>query len=103
MPTRSVPRRESTESRFDQGGHAVEYAAEAEGELGVHIVPVVVQGASGDLGTALPRYEQQLRLFVHRNQQLARDVVDKLVPTTRRQAGMQLAMMRMLPYLPGKH
>lgn len=71
--------------------------------VGAYLLAGELAAAQGAHHTALPRYEQKMRPFVHRNQQLARDVVDKLVPPTRLQAGMQLAMMRAMPYLPGKH
>jgi 2-polyprenyl-6-methoxyphenol hydroxylase-like FAD-dependent oxidoreductase len=58
--------------------------------------------AHGDHHIAFPHFEQQMRAFVELNQQLGRDVVKQLVPATRLRAGLQLAMMRMMPYMPGK-
>ncbi|MFI0354597.1 FAD-dependent monooxygenase [Actinomadura sp. 9N407] len=70
--------------------------------VGAYVLAGELAAAHGDPRTAFSRYEQEMRAFVELNQELGRDVVKRLVPATRLQAGLRLAMMRMMPYMPGK-
>ncbi|MEV4173745.1 FAD-dependent monooxygenase [Nonomuraea sp. NPDC049709] len=70
--------------------------------VGAYVLAGELAAAHGDHRTAFGRYEQELRPYVELNQQLGRDVVKQLVPSTPLRAWAQLAMMRMMPYMPGK-
>ncbi|TMR95464.1 FAD-dependent monooxygenase [Nonomuraea basaltis] len=70
--------------------------------VGAYVLAGELAAAHGDHRTAFPRFEQEMRPFVERNQELGRDAVKQMVPATRLRAWAQLAMMRMMPYMPGK-
>ncbi|MER7502156.1 FAD-dependent monooxygenase [Nonomuraea pusilla] len=70
--------------------------------VGAYVLAGELAEAHGDHHTAFPRFEQEMRPFVELNQKLGRDAVKQMVPATRLRAWAQLAMMRMMPYMPGK-
>ncbi|MGP3959846.1 FAD-dependent monooxygenase [Nonomuraea sp. 3N208] len=70
--------------------------------VGAYVLAGELAAAHGDHRTAFTRFEQEMHAFVELNQELGRDVAEQLVPATRFRAWLQLTMMRMMPYMPGK-
>lgn len=70
--------------------------------VGAYVLAGELSRARGDHRSGLSAYERLLRPFVEVNQQLGRDTAKQLVPATRMRAWLQTAMMRAMPFMPGK-
>ncbi len=57
--------------------------------------------AGGDHRVAFPAYEREMREFVRLNQQLGIDQAKQIVPADRARVWLQLAITRLLPFMPG--
>jgi 2-polyprenyl-6-methoxyphenol hydroxylase-like FAD-dependent oxidoreductase len=71
--------------------------------VGAYTLASELRDANGDHRLAFARYEQRMREFVKRNQQLANGNAKRFTPTSRRQIWLQNQGMRVLPYMPGKN
>jgi 2-polyprenyl-6-methoxyphenol hydroxylase-like FAD-dependent oxidoreductase len=70
--------------------------------VGAYILAGELKDANGDYAVAFPRYENQMRDFVHRCQKLA-DGVKWFCPTTKFQDRLSTLMLKLLPYTPWKN
>jgi 2-polyprenyl-6-methoxyphenol hydroxylase-like FAD-dependent oxidoreductase len=71
--------------------------------VGAYVLASELRAADGDHRAALARYQQRIRDFVERNQQIAHGNAKRFTPTSRRQIWLQNQGIRALPYMPGKN
>lgn len=89
-------------------GDAAYCASPASGQgtslalVGAYVLAGELAAAAGDHDTAFHRYEEQTRGFVDQNHKLGPSNLKGMVMRSRGLIRLQLLMLRMLPYLPGK-
>lgn len=71
--------------------------------VGAYTLASELGNANGDHRLAFAHYEQRMREFVQRNQQIANGNAKRFTPTSRRQIWLQNQGIRVLPYMPGKN
>jgi 2-polyprenyl-6-methoxyphenol hydroxylase-like FAD-dependent oxidoreductase len=70
--------------------------------VGAYVLASELYAADGDHRDAFARYQQRMRDFVERNQQIATGNASRFTPASRRQIWLQNQSIRALPYMPGK-
>jgi 2-polyprenyl-6-methoxyphenol hydroxylase-like FAD-dependent oxidoreductase len=70
--------------------------------VGAYVLASELDAADGDHRDAFARYQQRMRDFVERNQQIAMGNADRFTPASRRQIWLQNQSIRALSYMPGK-
>jgi 2-polyprenyl-6-methoxyphenol hydroxylase-like FAD-dependent oxidoreductase len=70
--------------------------------VGAYVLAGELAAMGGDYETAYLNYEQQMRPFIQKNQQLGITVLKELVPESKRQIMFQTFIMRLMLHLPGK-
>jgi 2-polyprenyl-6-methoxyphenol hydroxylase-like FAD-dependent oxidoreductase len=70
--------------------------------VGAYVLASELRASDGDHRDAFARYQQRMRDFVERNQQIATGNAKRFTPTSQRQIRLQNLGIRALPYMPGK-
>ncbi len=70
--------------------------------VGACVLAGELKAAGGDHVMAFPRYEEQMRGFIEKNQKLGQEGIKVMVLRTRWQIWLVLLLLRVLPYMPGK-
>ena len=71
--------------------------------VGAYVLASELLAADGDHRHAFGPYQQRMRDFVVRNQQIATGNAKRFTPTNRRQIWLQNQGIKALPYMPGKN